>query len=89
MEFGEVLIAMTAILIGGATVMLPVLAITARYVLKPIVESWATVRGAPVAEDRLAMAERRIAMLEEQVQTLERDNSRLLDEADFHMKLRG
>jgi hypothetical protein len=89
MEFGEVLIVMTAIIIGGATILLPVLALTARYVLRPMMESWAIIRQSPAADEMQRLTERRIAILESQVHALERDNARLQEETDFHLKLRS
>ena len=89
MEFGEILIIMTAIVLGGATVLIPIIALTARYVLKPFIESWAALRQPPIVDERLRIMERRVAVLEEQVDRVEKENTRLLEEADFQRKLRG
>jgi hypothetical protein len=89
MDFGETLVAMTAILLGCTIVILPIAALTARYALKPVLETWVQLREGPVAQERIEMMERRVALLEKQVEILERDNSRLLEAADFHARLRG
>jgi hypothetical protein len=89
MEFGELLIIMTSIILGAATVLIPIIALTARYVLKPMMESWAALGQPPIVDERLRMMERRVSLLEEQVERVEKENSRLLEEADFQRKLRG
>jgi hypothetical protein len=89
MEFGEVLIAMTAIIIGGATIMLPVFALTVRHVLRPMIDSWALMRQGTGSAELQRLMEQRISILESQVQSLERDCARLQEETDFQLKLRG
>jgi hypothetical protein len=88
MDFGETLIAMTAVLLGGGTAMLLVLAISVRFAFKPALEAWAATRRASLAPDAHKLLERRIELLEEQVRGLERDNARLLEDADFRLRLR-
>jgi hypothetical protein len=83
----EVLIPIIAILIGGTMFIVPIAGFTARFALKPLVESYAKLQGGNVSSERIAHMERRLALLEEQVNTLERENTRLLDEADFQRKL--
>jgi hypothetical protein len=84
---GDLLIPILAILVGGTAFIIPVLGFTARFALKPLVESWTKLREAPLADERLQMMERRVSLLEEQVQSLERENHRLVEEADFRMQL--
>jgi hypothetical protein len=81
------LVPITAILVGGAIVLLPLAALTARFALKPLVEAFARARGGEQAVERLALVEQRLALVEEQLHGLERDNARLLEEADFRRQL--
>lgn len=89
MDFGEVLVAMTGIIIGGTIVILPILALTLRFVLRPMLESWARARLPAAAEERIETTERRVAILEEHIRLLERQNAKLMEDADFLLKLRN
>ena len=84
---GELLIPIIAILVGGTAFIIPVVGFTVRFALKPLIESWSKLREGSAADERMILMERRVSMLEEQVQTLERDNLRLVEEADFRMQL--
>jgi hypothetical protein len=83
----EFIVAITAILIGGMVIILPLAGLVARFALKPLIDSYAQVRESAESGDSLRMLERRLDLLEEQVQLLERDNSRLLDAAEFQRRL--
>jgi hypothetical protein len=83
----EIIVPIVAILIGGTMFIVPIAGFTARFALKPLVESYAKMQQESGSGDRMAQVERRLALLEEQVSTLERENSRLLEEADFQRKL--
>lgn len=83
----EILVPIIAILVGGTAIILPIAGITARFALKPVVEAWARLKSSPDAEQRLHLLERRMALMEEQINVLERDNQRLLEDADFRGKL--
>lgn len=87
MPFGETLVAMTAVILGCTIVIIPIAGLTARYAIKPLIDSWLKTRELPVGAEHLTMLERRIQTLEKQVEVLERDNTRLLDEADFRERL--
>lgn len=89
MNAGETLIAIVAIILGASIVMVPMLALTLRFVARPLIETWARARQLPSEIDALRTMERRIDLLEKQVDVLERDNSRLLEEADFHTRLKS
>jgi hypothetical protein len=85
----EILIPILAILIGGTMFIVPIAGFTARFALKPLVESYARLQQGNGSSERIAQMERRLAVLEDQVHTLERENSRLLEDADFQRKLSG
>lgn len=85
----EILIPITAILVGGAVIIIPLLGLTARLALRPLVESWTRLRETPLADERIRMMERRLSLVEEQVQLLENENVRLIEDAEFRLKLDG
>lgn len=85
----EILIPITAILVGGVAVILPIAGLTARFALKPMVEAFAKLKGTQGAEQRVELLEQRLALLEEQFHSLERDNARLMEEAEFRRQLEG
>jgi hypothetical protein len=83
----EVLVPILAILVTGAAVLIPIVGITARFALKPVVEAFARLKESQGAGERQALMEQRIALLEEQLHAMERDQARLLEEADFRRQL--
>jgi hypothetical protein len=87
MDFGETLTAITGILIGGAIVLIPIAALATRFALKPLIETWSRARFAPSPDQNAQLLERRMALLEDQVNSLERQNARLVEDADFRMRL--
>lgn len=87
MDFGETIVALAGILVGGTFLILPVAVLAIRYGVRPLVDSWVRAREMPLADERMRMMERRVSLLEEQVQILERDNQRLAEQADFELRL--
>lgn len=83
----EILIPITAILVFGTAVIIPILGITARIALKPAVEAFARFKESQGGGERQALLEQRLALLEEQLHAMEREQARLLDESDFRRKL--
>lgn len=83
----EILVPITAILVFGTAVIIPIAGITARFALKPVVEAFARLRESQGSGERQALTEQRLALLEEQLHALERDQARLLEEADFRRQL--
>jgi hypothetical protein len=88
LDFGETLVSMTAIMLGSMVVLLPIAALTIRYAIRPMLESWAIAREAPLPGERIQLMERRIELLEKQVEIIERDNLRLLESSEFEARLR-
>jgi hypothetical protein len=81
------LTAIVAIIMGMSVILIPVAGLTARFALKPLVESLARVWEVKGMEETLAIAERRIALLEQQVEIME-GNVRNLEEGQaFDRKL--
>ncbi len=85
----EVLIPITAILVGGTAVILPIAGLTARFAFKPLVEGLARLKEGSSGGARVALIEQRLALMEEQIHMLERDNQRLTEEVEFRRELQS
>ena len=83
----EILIPLTAIVLGSLTVLIPIAGLTARFALKPIVEAMAQWRAMKGRDEALMLMERRFALMEDQVQGMERVVTQLRDEAEFRRRL--
>lgn len=83
----EILVPLAAILVGGVALIIPIAGITARFALKPVVEAFARLKESQGAGDRQSLMEQRVALLEEQLHAMEREQARLIEEADFRRKL--
>lgn len=83
----ELLIGLTAVVLGSLTVLIPIAGLTARFALKPIVEAMAQYRSMKGRDEALMLMERRFALMEDQVQSLERTVGQLHEEADFRRRL--
>ena len=83
----QYIVGLTAVVMAGLAVLIPIAGFTARFALKPIVEAIAHVRGAEVSDRRTAIMEQRVSLLEEQLHAVGRDHQRLLEENDFRRQL--
>lgn len=87
MEGMEYIVAIVAILVGGTAVILPIAGLTARFALKPLVDSFAHNRDGQAHTERAALLEQRVALLEEQLRLLEREQAALAEASEFHRQL--
>ncbi|MDQ3606498.1 MAG: hypothetical protein M3418_10005 [Gemmatimonadota bacterium] len=74
----------------GLAVLTPVVGLTARFALKPVVEALARMREAQGASQAVAMLERRMALVEQEMQALSgirEDLRRLVEEQEFQREL--
>lgn len=83
------LTAIVAIIMGMLTILIPIAGLTARFALKPVVESLARLFDSRTVEDTVEITERRVALLEQQIESLEDALKRLTEERDFDRELRG
>jgi hypothetical protein len=83
----ELLIPITAIVLGSLVVLIPVAGLTARFALKPVLEAFARYREVQGEGQKVHLLEQRLALLEEQMHSQDRSLSRLLEDADFRRKL--
>lgn len=79
--------AIVAIIMGMLVILIPIAGLTARFALKPLVESLANLMASREVTDALQITERRVALLEQQVESLENLARRLKEERDFHREL--
>jgi hypothetical protein len=84
----EIFIPITAILVSGIVIGIPILGFTLRFAIKPVTEAFVRAKSAQ-ADDRVPMLEGRLALMEEQLHALERSHDRLLEEAEFNRQLTG
>jgi hypothetical protein len=80
------------IIFAGLAVLIPIIGLTARFALRPVVDAIARIKEAGNAGEALTMLERRMSLLEQEVQSVEglrHEMARLADAQQFHMKLVG
>jgi len=82
--------ALLGIFMGSLMVLIPVAGFTARFAMKPIVESIARLRESGNKNEAVQMLDRRMALLEQEVQSLSgirEEIGRLVEELEFQRKL--
>ncbi len=82
----EALTGLVAVTLGIMVVLVPVIGITARFALKPIVDAFARVKEKG-EEQKVALMEQRIALLEEHLHSIDRNLGALQEDADFRRQL--
>jgi hypothetical protein len=85
----EILVPLVAIVMGSLMFLIPIAGITARFALKPVIESLAKYRESQGDRDALVLMERRMALLEEQFNGMDRSLRELVEEAEFRRQLEG
>ena len=80
------LTAIVAIVMGISIVLVPVIGLTARFVLKPFQESMR--KSLESRSTDVQLLERRTALLEQQIEAMEASLSQLSEAAEFHRELR-
>jgi len=78
-----------AVIMGISIVLIPVIGLTARFALKPVVEALSRVFEKRGMDESLQILERRIALLESHVESLETSVNRLEDTSSFDAQLRA
>lgn len=78
-----------AVIMGISVVLIPIIGVTARFALKPVVEALSKVFESRGTEESLQIMERRIALLEAQIEGMESSLSRLDEASRFDAQLRA
>ena len=83
-------VGLAGVIMGSLIILIPVAGLTARFAMKPVVESMARLRQSSNQGEAVNMLERRITLLEKEVQNLSgiRDDlGRLVEEMEFQRQL--
>jgi hypothetical protein len=83
------LTAIIAIILGMLAILIPITGLTARFALKPLVESMARLFENRTVENTVEITERRVALLESQVESLEQVLRDLRDGREFDRQLQS
>ena len=78
-----------AVVMGISIVLIPVIGLTARFVLKPFLEPLGRILEARSEGETARVLERRMALLEQQMEALETTVNRFAEVTDFNRELRG
>lgn len=84
------IVGLAGVIMGSLIVLIPVAGLTARFAMKPIVESMAKLRQSSAQTESVNLLERRVALLEQEVQNLSgirEDLGRLVEEMEFQRQL--
>jgi hypothetical protein len=82
-----ILIPLLGIFFGGLIVLVPVIGITARIALRPMMDGWARYREMKGNDESVLLLERRMALMEEHLNSIDRSVQMLLDDSDFRRRL--
>jgi hypothetical protein len=78
-----------AVIMGISIVLIPVIGLTARFALKPVVEALSNVLQTRGMDESLQIIERRLALMETQMEVMENSMRRLEDTSEFDAQLRS
>jgi hypothetical protein len=80
-------IGLAAVLLGGLTVLTPVVAFSVRFAIRPVVEGMVRLREAQQADRTDQLQDRRMAVLEAEVQSLQHTVRNLVEAESFNREL--
>ena len=83
------LIELIGVIMGTAIVLIPVIGLTARFALKPIVTVLGRYLRGKDTEESVQIVERRLALLEQQLDDVQGSLRRLLEVSEFDAQLRA
>lgn len=81
--------ALVAVTMTMLAVLIPIAGLTARFALKPLVESIGAFMQAQGSDEALRMSERRITLLEQNLDAVQEELRRVRDARDFDEALRS
>lgn len=87
MQISGELIGLSAVVLGGLAILIPVAGLTARVALKPIVEAMARYREMKGEDMAVNLLEQRMRLMEEQLHGMDRSLRVLVEDADFRRRL--
>ncbi len=86
-NFEELSMVIAAFFVGLA-ILVPVVALSARFALRPVMESWIKLRQTQTTGDEKIMQDRRIALLEAEIHSLQQLVQQQLEARDFERALK-
>jgi len=89
MEVNEYMVGLVAVVMMFLVVLIPVAGLTARFALKPAIESLNSLMEQKTTDEAARMLERRMSLVEQQLQHLEQSMERLEEAQSFDRQLRG
>ena len=81
------LAAVLAVFLGGVTLLVPILGLTLRFALRPVLETWARLRSEPTVQTQNELLSRQVALLETELQQVQHALQSLQDSQDFQRRL--
>ena len=82
-------VALVSVIMGVSVVLVPVIGLTARYALKPIVEALGRYFEGQGTQESIKIVERRLGLLESQLDELQGSLTRLVEASEFDAQLRA
>lgn len=76
-----------AILFGGLILFVPVAGITARFALKPLIDSVIRIAEMRRSTEEVRLLERRVALLEQELNGMKGEVGQLAEQREFYQKL--
>jgi hypothetical protein len=83
----EALSMVVAAFFVGLSILVPVLALAARFALKPVMETWMKLKQSQTTDEEKIMQDRRIALLEAEVNSLQQLVHHQVEARDFERAL--
>ena len=80
---------LVAVILGISIVLIPVAGVTARFVLKPVVDALGRFQAGRSSEESMQLMERRMSLLEAQLEGLQHSVDRLVEVSEFNAELRS
>lgn len=79
--------AVLAVIFAGITILVPVLALTIRFALRPLIDSWVRLKQSPDTDQERALIGRRLDLLEAELQHVQHSVKEIAEGQDFQRQL--
>ncbi len=83
------IVGLVAVIMGISVVLIPVMGLTARYALKPVVEVMDQYLRSKDTKESVQIVERRLALLEQHLDDMQGSLGRLVEVSEFDAQLRA
>lgn len=81
------IVALVSVILGISIVLVPVIGLTARFALKPVVEALARVFESRSVDETVRILERRVELQEQQIEALQGSLKQISETQDFDRQL--